>query len=251
MNSVTIVPCEELKDFVSHFWAGTMSADEQTNFIYHFTANPNTELAFAFKSSPDRHPTLVFSSILGHTASFGQVSENSFVNIVGVSLFSHAVPLFLNVSPSDLINQFTDLETLLGNSGRMINEKMETALTVNDYIKILSDYFKSQLSKKYLEDKLMTNAMKQIRKYHGTVSINQLASTCCLSEKQFERRFTAYSGFKPKLYSRIIRFESALWQSKHYENLTAVAHTFGYYDQSHFIRDFKKFTGSAPGSFIR
>lgn len=248
MNYITIAPCEELKDFVSHFWAGRLSIEVQTNFIYHSTANTNTELAFAFRSGP--HPTLAFSAVQGHTAGFGQFSENSFSNIVGVSLFSYAVPLFFNVSPSDLINQYTDLDTLLGNSGRMINEKMTNALTTQDQIEVLSDYFKSQLSKKYFEDKLMVKAVKQIKNCHGTVAINQLASACCLSEKQFERRFTAYTGFKPKLYSRIIRFESALWHSRHYDNFTEVAHSFGYYDQSHFIRDFKAFTGLAPYKFI-
>lgn len=250
MDYIAIAPCIELKEFVSHFWIGKLSPEEQVSFTYHATAGSNTEIAFAFAPAADHHHVLAFSSVQGPATGFNQFSINATAGILGVSLYSHTTPIFLDTSPSYLINQFVDLDILLGNKGDILNEKMSSAPTPQSCVDVLSDYFKSQLSKKHFEDQRILNAIKQIRKQCGNITVNQLASGCCLSAKQFERRFTAYSGFKPKLFSRIIRFESALWQSKHYENLTELAHTFGYYDQSHFIRDFKAFTGVVPRKFI-
>jgi AraC-like DNA-binding protein len=250
MEYVILPPCEELRDYVSHFWVSRLNSYEQANFIYYSTANTNTELAFAFKAPHLGHSELVFSSVLGHTTTFAQLPSNGFLDILGASLYSYAVPCFLDVSPSDLMNRFADIESILPHKGKLINEKMTHALTAHDRLGVLTDYFKAQLRKKRFEDPVIVNAIRYVRKHSGMVTISELASQFCLSQKQFERRFTAYSGFKPKLYSRIVRFESALWNSKNYNTLTEAACAYGYYDQAHFIHDFKKFGGFAPNHFF-
>ncbi len=69
--------------------------------------------------------------------------------------------------------------------------------------------------------------------------------------RQFERKFKQFSGFSPKLFSRIIRFQSAI---KKYDDkkmpLTEIAYECGYYDQSHFIHDFKEFSGYSPMQYF-
>jgi AraC-like DNA-binding protein len=250
MDHEIILPCEELKDFVSHFWAAKWNIAEKTNSAYFATANIQTELAFGFRTSPgNRYPQLLFSSILGHTEKFRQFPMETHMDLFGVSLYAHAIPCFFNISTSELTDQLTDLDTL-NNQGRMINDKISTALSTQQRVKILSDYFKSRLMKKRFEDITMIRAIKEIRKAHGILHIKTLASEFCLSQKQFERRFAGYSGFNPKLFARIIRFETALWDRKNYSTLTEVAHAYGYYDQAHFIRDFKTFSGFSPNKFF-
>lgn len=73
-----------------------------------------------------------------------------------------------------------------------------------------------------------------------------------LSERQFERKFREYSGFNPKLCMRIVRFEEAcnFYGHSGQKTMTEIAHECGYYDQSHFIRDFKEFSGYEPGHYF-
>ncbi|MBC8045504.1 MAG: AraC family transcriptional regulator, partial [Fimbriimonadaceae bacterium] len=82
-------------------------------------------------------------------------------------------------------------------------------------------------------------------------NVEQLARQNFLSIRQFERNFKEFSGFRPKLFSRIIRFQSALSE---YDNkgkpLTEIAYACGYYDQSHFIHDFKEFSGHYPKHYF-
>jgi AraC-like DNA-binding protein len=246
MKYAIIPPCEELKPFVSHFWAGSLDSSEQTDFIYYSTANTQTEVAFAYNAQSE----LLFSSVQGHTESSGQLPASGFIDIMGASVYSHAAPWIFDVSATDLANQFIDVNTLLGKQGAIITEKMANAMTLEERIKILTGYFKIQVRKRRIEDPLIARAIQLIRQQHGIMNVSELASEFCLSQKQFERRFTAYSGFKPKLYSRIIRFESALWNCRNHDTLTMAAQTYGYYDQAHFIHDFKKFSGFSPNKFF-
>lgn len=62
-------------------------------------------------------------------------------------------------------------------------------------------------------------------------------------------RFKVFTGFNPKLYSRIIRFESVIKNHSNARNLTDLSYLNNYYDQAHFIHDFKSFTGFSPKSF--
>jgi methylphosphotriester-DNA--protein-cysteine methyltransferase len=63
--------------------------------------------------------------------------------------------------------------------------------------------------------------------------------------------FKHFSGFSPKLFSRIIRFQSALnHYGKKEKKLTEIAYDAGYYDQSHFIQDFKEFSGHSPKEYF-
>lgn len=217
--------------------------------MYHSTANTNIELAFAFRCGTGSYPQLVFSTVQGHTTHHAQFPLDGDMEMFGVSVFSHAALAFFDVSPSALVDQVVDIGTLLGDRGKEISWNIINAAGVQDRIKYLSDHFLSRLARDIAEDKMAMYAVKEIRKQDER-TISALASSLCLSQKQFERRFRSYTGFNPKLYSRIIRFESALWSRRKFHTLSEVAHAHGYYDQAHFISDFKTFSGSTPGAFF-
>jgi AraC-like DNA-binding protein len=251
MNYEVIKPRPELKDFVSHFWAGKWKNSGKADSIYFSTANVQTELAFGFHySGSSKRQEIIFSTILGHTENFRQFPMEGDIDLFGVSLYSHAIPSLFDTSTSDLINEVFSVEELLKNQGRIINEKMAVAAITPRRVKVLSDFFISQLAKKNFEDKVILYATNKIRHVKGIINVSSLASECCLSQKQFERRFRGYTGFNPKLYSRIIRFETALSDSNSYQTLSELAHGSGYHDQAHFIHEFKKFSGFSPNKFL-
>lgn len=74
-----------------------------------------------------------------------------------------------------------------------------------------------------------------------------------LSERSLERLFLTYVGITPILYTRICRFQASLrlLRQGKARSLTDIAYTLGYFDQSHFIRDFKLFSGASPGIYQR
>lgn len=91
-----------------------------------------------------------------------------------------------------------------------------------------------------------------IHQKKGNIGLNEISNILGVSLRTLERSFQINVGISPKEYIRIIRFnyifEYLLQHS--FEGWQEITHQFGYYDQSHFIRDFKAITGYTPGEFI-
>ena len=87
--------------------------------------------------------------------------------------------------------------------------------------------------------------------YRGEQNIDRLAQTACLGYKQFKRVFADYVGANPKDYLRVVRFQKALHslQIQPQISLTQLAYECGYYDQAHFIKEFKRFSGYTPTEY--
>jgi transcriptional regulator GlxA family with amidase domain len=86
----------------------------------------------------------------------------------------------------------------------------------------------------------------------GAVSIKELCSWACLGRRQFERMFTGYVGAAPKQFLKTVRFQNSLRikQSNLAMNLTELAHSSGYYDQPHMIRDYRLLAGITPSEYF-
>jgi transcriptional regulator GlxA family with amidase domain len=80
------------------------------------------------------------------------------------------------------------------------------------------------------------------------VRVGDLAETACLSSRQFDRVFKEYTGIGTKEFLRIVRLQHVFHRAYNSdnENLTAIAHACGYYDQAHFNHEFREYTGSNP-----
>jgi AraC-like DNA-binding protein len=78
-----------------------------------------------------------------------------------------------------------------------------------------------------------------------------LATSLKVSERYLQRAFVSRVGVSQKQFIRIMRFQQVLQSISQGDlaNLTAVAYTNDFYDQSHFIREFKSFTGFVPSAF--
>jgi AraC-like DNA-binding protein len=92
-------------------------------------------------------------------------------------------------------------------------------------------------------------AMLELLRTNGNATMGQIASLACLSLRQFERVSKDRLGMSPKLFARLVRFSKAYRMRENFLHLrwTTIAHQCGYFDQMHFIRDFKEFAGVAPG----
>ncbi|MCE7923636.1 MAG: AraC family transcriptional regulator [Haliscomenobacteraceae bacterium CHB4] len=95
------------------------------------------------------------------------------------------------------------------------------------------------------EDFVARLAAQKIHEKQGNISLSELQRSLRLSERSLQRRFRQSVGLPPKLYLRIRRFQTSLAQIQRqdFDRLTDIAYDNGYADQSHFLRDFKEFTG--------
>lgn len=101
------------------------------------------------------------------------------------------------------------------------------------------------------KDAIVEQAVQQIRLSKGDIKIKQLAEALCISESRFEKRFRASVGTTPKRFASVIRFRTIIQSYRQMETFTGAAYEAGYFDQAHFVRDFKSFTGVSPFRFFK
>ena len=100
------------------------------------------------------------------------------------------------------------------------------------------------------EDRLVSEAVRRIRAARGRLTNRQLLEGLPVNLDSLEKRFRRRVGTSPKRFARIIRVRSLIDGYSPEVTLTDAAYQAGYYDQSHFIRDFRSLTGQAPREFF-
>jgi methylphosphotriester-DNA--protein-cysteine methyltransferase len=100
-------------------------------------------------------------------------------------------------------------------------------------------------------DLLIGEAIQQIRLSKGDIKIKELLSGLPISRDPFEKRFRKITGTSPKHFAAIIRLQNLIENYSGAVSLTEAAYSAGYYDQAHFIKDFRSFTGQAPLDFFK
>lgn len=109
------------------------------------------------------------------------------------------------------------------------------------------------LSKKcQSQDDELSNVINYIKSKQGDVDIQNMASVLGIHKRKLERKFSQQIGLTPKFYARTMRLHHFIKLEKENINKRLIdpAMDAQYYDQSHLIREFKRFTGQKPSAFF-
>jgi len=114
---------------------------------------------------------------------------------------------------------------------------------------LMNDYFKNFFADKEVEF-FVLEAIELIKTSHGNITVMALCEKLGIHQKRLERLFVALVGVSPKKFAKIVRFHSThrVLSEEGMDNLSQKVLEKGYFDQAHFNRDFKKFTGVTPSS---
>jgi methylphosphotriester-DNA--protein-cysteine methyltransferase len=99
-------------------------------------------------------------------------------------------------------------------------------------------------------DKLILAALALIHKSKGNIRITDLMKELHVSQSPLEKRFRQAVGASPKKFATIVRLKNVVQKYTPSTSLTDLGYESGFYDQAHFIKEFKNFTGVAPGKFF-
>jgi AraC-like DNA-binding protein len=131
-----------------------------------------------------------------------------------------------------------------------IEEELATACNDNQRILIVERFLLSEL-KKTPSDLLIGEAIQKIKLSNGDIKIKELVAGLPISRDPFEKRFRKITGTSPKHFAAIIRLKSLIENYTDAVSFTEAAYSAGYYDQAHFIKDFRSFTGQTPHDFFK
>jgi AraC-like DNA-binding protein len=100
-------------------------------------------------------------------------------------------------------------------------------------------------------DQLITAALEKIQGAKGIIKIKELTKALYISQDAFEKRFRRTVGVSPKQFAYITKMKAVVNSAFNKRSLAEIAFDAGYYDQPHFNKDFKLFTGQTPTDFIK
>ncbi len=154
----------------------------------------------------------------------------------------------LGFSMAEMIDGSYDAADVFGNEMQDVNNRLQEAGSFDEIKEVIEQFLlvKLKLLKRAVP---FDNAMLELLRLNGNVPIEQIASLACLSLRQFERVSKERIGLSPKVFARLVRFSKAYRLRENFPQAswTSIAYECGYFDQAHFIRDFKEFAGVAPG----
>lgn len=152
-------------------------------------------------------------------------------------------------APGDLItDKQPALEDFWGRRARVLLDQLSDAKSPQACVELLVDSVRNGHS----PTTPMQAALAWMRSQRGVVKLDEVANHAGLSARQFRRVCLEQAGLSPKLLARILRFRYALSRLREDAGDHAgLAADSGYFDQSHFIADFQRFSGRTPTAFGR
>jgi AraC-like DNA-binding protein len=254
MNYYTIAPPVELAKYIQFFWVLEGSAAAEKPFYHRVLAESSPEWIFYCKGQFEVYGTdqrTSLSCLSGQMQGFKKLHTLNDFCLFGVYLFPYAVPGIFGLPAHALSDQTVDTGTLLGREGVLLEEKVFAAADHRRRAILVSQFILQRLAKSREAESPVFEPIRQILFSSSALFIPALADSCYLSRRQFERKFIHYAGYSPKQFQRIARFNAVIKGfEKRPASLTELAYNCGYYDQSHFIHDFRLFSGYTPKAFF-
>lgn len=252
-------PPAELANFVELYWTGAFNLHSQgimqqtvvpngcVELIIHLSdVHCNLEKDSTWTPSPD------YTIIGMYTAPY-VVKFYEQVSVFSIRFKPEGVYHIFGVPAAEFGNGFEDMELVLGEGFKGFTNRLKEKTSVGKMIALTNEYLLMNLYKNALNINYVNHAAEIIRKAEGFLSIEELSEQVYISKRQLEREFKNKLGITPKMFMRLSRLNKVhqLLNSGYNLAYTDIAHDMGYADQSHFIRDFKNFTGEKPTIFIK
>lgn len=171
----------------------------------------------------------------------------------GISCKPETFVTLFNLPIADLVDSYAELHTFFGPCLGDLEHRILEAPANEHRVQIAAAFFRRRAAMYAQRGRFyFPEAMQFIRMAAGQHSVDELCSKVFVGKRQLQRAFQDNIGISPKTYGRIVRFKGAYdYVQRHpHATWTEISYHFGYADQSHFIRDFKEFTGENPRSFL-
>lgn len=164
-------------------------------------------------------------------------------------LYPFASKLLFDVDPQKLNDDCYDLSKIKWPAIENPLGALTTHSDLQQQTEIIAKFISKLAREKGIaEYREIQQAIQIVMDHKGIITVHELANRLNITERTLRRKFNHYVGIPPKKFAKIIQFQSTLDQisTGDFSKLTDVVYENGYADQSHFIRNIKKFTGKRP-----
>ncbi|MES2377268.1 MAG: helix-turn-helix domain-containing protein [Bacteroidota bacterium] len=251
-------PSDILKPYVKHYYIFESDLDIE----FEDTVFPSGDMEVIFNIGEGSWESSVKNKFLKtpQIELWGQITKPLPIKskgrhtMLGIKFFTHSAAYFFKDSINVFNDQIIDLSAVIGNDIKTLHAQL---------FENKSDEAKIVLVESYLLQKLIANEKRsfQINKVAGLLAsiknvsldynFGHIASKHNITSRYLHKLIYQHTGLSPTSFNKINRFQFSLnLVAQNRQPLTAIAYDAGYFDQSHFIRDFKTFTGVTPSAYL-
>lgn len=164
-----------------------------------------------------------------------------------------ALATIFKLSAQDIKEKHIELNLWNAQKSMALNIQLYHSKSIQEKVDILSHFIFTQIKINQRDCEIIRYATDSIMQNSNADILSQLFQELNLTERTFQRIFKKYVGVTANEYRRICQHYFAFSQLKgrHFEKLTDIAYTNGYFDQSHYIRTFKEFTNTTPNEYLQ
>lgn len=187
----------------------------------------------------------------------GQISNHFFIEntgwsgMLGIKFRPSALTHLFDLDMGLLTDKVIPVESKIGNQLNEIILIVQSGKDHSEKVRWIDMWFSGFIQSNHVIKSVTDKAVDLIFEKKGMITVKELTDIFQISERQLERHFKKFIGLSPKFFSRIIRFNYIFKLMKEKDRTwTDVAFSSGFFDQSHFIKNFKEFTGEDPSSYL-
>jgi AraC-like DNA-binding protein len=195
------------------------------------------------------------AGFIGQLTGCFAVEVPPFSKVLYVKLYPWTPHTLFHIPAWHLNDQTLELEALTGSSDfRALASRICSSGDFDEMKLLLDDFFLKKLMGAPIKNPFLQFAVHQIFDSTGKVQLGDLTARTHASRRYVEKVFKQQIGLSPKQYARLIRVKKAsmyLLDANFKGNIGAIATSLAYFDQSHFLKDFKAVVGKSPTSFLQ
>ena len=231
-----------LESYVHCYWQLRTLSKLTAPFIYRVVSDGCIDILFEQNQSQGPF-------ITGFSTRYLEYDLGHSFNYIGIRFLPTGFPALFDISAHSLVNRFVELKEVITSFSEQMNGVIKEPLTLEQakeiFDRLLNDVIAEKNEPPSVDSRLMC-AIDEILESRGNSSLQNL--DVGVSERQLRRLFGYYFGESPKAFAKIIRFQNILNAKPSSKSLkeNKIFYDEGYYDQAHFIKEFKAFYGVTP-----
>ena len=235
------LPDPGLQRFIYCYWELKTNQPLSDPFVYRVVADGCIDIFFELNNP-------VENFVMGFCKKFTEFPLANSFHYVGVRFLPTMFPQLFKINASELSNRFESLANVLPSAAQFIGDNFYASQNIENLQRTFDSYFLKLISDTNFDtDNRLYQAIGIILKNSGVVNIEQDLDTG-ISPRQLRRLFEFYIGDTAKTFAKVVRFQNILRSKPSTQSLRENKLFFdsGYYDQAHFIKEFKTFYGVTP-----
>jgi AraC-like DNA-binding protein len=217
--------------------------DGFVEIIFHFGDNYRINLGGKWQRQAK---SLFAGQIKGHF----YLENTGATNIIGIKLKPAAVAHLFGTSMKPFTGRVVELKQAVGSRMKDLEAAIRKTVDDDRRLTLIEDFFSAKCDS-YPEDHPVDRALDMIFSKKGMIPVSDICKELSVGDRYVQQLFQKYVGLSPKFLARIVRF-SYIFQliKENSPDWAGVVYEAGYYDQSHFIKNFKAFTGEDPTAYM-